>query len=658
MRIRIIRRIVKATLLYLMLIIPSGIIAGPVSFKTYPDGTFDIMGSDIFLKKCYPAIDGHSIKPLAVRVSEKKAGAVIRYTIPAGYLELSLVKLDGAVIIETVINGKELTAATFSPVGKAEVHGANRFYRSPWAIAADAGIRDWPTDRKKETSHSVTGLIPASGNTLVISTRDYRKFYSSTDLFPAGLFHDHKSMDFNIHTEKIHTRSLPGIYITQGTTPYGAMQDEAREVAVVMNARNQTEQSYHWCSWYYAYYYLTEKKLFDYIDGFATLEPRVPVQTVQIDVGYFPHVGDWLESCANFPDGLEASVKKIKENNYRAGIWIGPYMVGNRSKLYRENPDWVLRNNDGSMAHMITFYEEDRLWGAMDEEFYLLDTSNPEVMDYLRNVFRTFREMGFTFFKTDFMFWGAKPSHQVQRHTPGKTSAEYQRELYEMIREEIGPESFWLGCISNYAPMIGFVDAMRISWDIGANWSYANNFFQEVQGQQYFNNIWWQNDPDAIILRSEYNHMADHEIETLALYMGMLGGVVNTSDLFHEIPEKYLQIFRFLEPAEEKKTATFPFIGSPGKIDVLLRELKPLSGWAVLFVNRDNTPVTEVYSIESLIGEKKANCYNWGTDGHEDLGVRDDLIIQLQPRQSRMIYISIDGNSPEGMNFAGKKTEN
>jgi alpha-galactosidase len=648
----------KATALFPFLflaVVFSSTFTNTPSFKVYPDGTFDIQGTTVSIKKAYPAIDGLSVKPTGIRINERGGQATIRYTVHDGYIELVLRQEGSALSIATTINGEKIKGESISPIGKGIVEGASRFYRTPWAIAGDAGIRNWPTDRKKETSHSVTGLIPDSGYTMVVSTRDYRNFYSYTDLYPTGLGHDKKMIDVTLQTEMIFAPTLPKIYITEGETAFFAMQNEAREVAMVMGARNQTPQTYHWCSWYYAYYYLTEEKLFDYIDGFETLEPRVPIQTVQIDVGYFPHVGDWLETNYNFPNGLEPSVKKILENNYRAGIWIAPYMVGNHSKLYREHPEWVLRNNDGSMAHMIEFYSEDRLWGAMDEEYYLLDTSNPEVMEYLRNVFRTFRQMGFTFFKTDFMFWGNKPSHTVQRHTPGKRSAEYQRELYEMIRQEIGPESFWLGCISNYAPMIGFVDAMRISWDIGANWSYARNFFQEVHGQQYFNNIWWQNDPDAIILRSEFNHMTTDELESLAFYMGMLGGAVNTSDLFHTMPERNLEIFRMLEPGEEKKTATFPFIENPGKIDVMVRELKPGKGWAVLFFNRENTQTTEQFFLNDIVGLSAATSFSWDTSGYKAMGETDNLIIRLRPRQSQLFYISADGTPPDDINFAGKK---
>lgn len=637
------------------IMIPAVVFSQSVSFGFHDDGSFDIKGTSISLLNCYPALDGRSIRPLAITSIHRNDRSTLTYTLAGGCVELVFRQEEGAVSMETLIFGEDIIAESISPVGKAEVTGASRFYRTPLGIAGDAGIRNWPSDKIRETSHSITGLIPENGKTLVISTRDYRRFFSTTELFPPALLQGRKSIDFTIQTEGVRADTLPKVFFTENESVLFAMRNEAVRVANDMKVTAQKRQTYHWCSWYYAYYYLTEKMLFEYLDGFNTLKPRVPIQTIQIDVGYFPHVGDWLETNSNFPNGLRPVVNKILENGYKAGIWIAPYMVGCRSKLYQEHPDWVLRNNDNTMAHKIEFYEENRLWGAMDEEFYLLDTSNPEVMEYLKKVFHSFREMGITFFKTDFMVWGNKASHTVKRFAPGKTSAEYQRDLLEMIREEIGPDAFWSGCISNYAPMIGFADAMRISWDIGANWSYAQNFFQEVQGQQYFNNVWWQNDPDAIILRSEYNHLSGNEVESLALYMGMLGGAVNTSDLFHTIPEKNLEIFRMLEPGDQKKTATFPFMVNPGKIDVLVRELKPGKAWAVLFFNKESSATAELFRLSDLNGEKKASCFIWNTKGNEAIGELSELLIQLDPRQSKLFYITLDGKAPTDLNFAGKK---
>ena len=127
-------------------------------------------------------------------------------------------------------------------------------------------------------------------------------------------------------------------------------------------------------------------------DSPPSVSPEVGIQTFQIDAGFFPHLGDWLEPSFQFPKGIQPSVKEIIAHNYKAGIWIGPYMVGNKSKLFASHPDWILRRSDGSPIIQMTFYGEENLWGAMDEEIYVLDTSNPAVMDFLRSVFRAFKQ--------------------------------------------------------------------------------------------------------------------------------------------------------------------------------------------------------------------------------------------------------------------------
>ena len=306
-----------------------------------------------------------------------------------------------------------------------------------------------------------------------------------------------------ILTEKVSATDIPGFYFTEHQSAYEAMRSETNAAANFMAVLPPKKQAYHWCSWYYGYYHLTDKMLSEYMRGFKKMNSPVNIQTIQIDAGYHPHSGDWLEPGTRFPKGLQSSVNEILANNYRAGIWIGPYMVGNRSKVFLDHPDWVLKHNDGKPVIQMSFYGEQRLWGAMDEEIYILDTSNPEMMEHLRCVFSAFKQMGITYFKTDFMLNGAMASNEVKRFAPGKTSIEYQRELFDMIRKEIGPESFWLGCIAPFAPMLGYVDGMRFSADIHPDWGGASNMFEETKGNQHINNIWWQNDPDAMIIRSK-----------------------------------------------------------------------------------------------------------------------------------------------------------
>ena len=155
-----------------------------------------------------------------------------------------------------------------------------------------------------------------------------------------------------------------------------------------------------------------------------------------------------------------------------------------------------------------------------------------------------------------------------------------------MIRQEIGKDAFWLGCIAPYASMLGCADGMRISADITPKWEGGTSMFNESKGAQHINNVWWQNDPDAIILRSKYSNMSDAEARSMILWMGMLGGIVNTSDLFHEIPTERTNLFRFLEPGNEKNTAIFPFREKEESLEVMVKKYVSKKSYAVLFTNR------------------------------------------------------------------------
>ena len=123
-----------------------------------------------------------------------------------------------------------------------------------------------------------------------------------------------------------------------------------------------------------------------------------------LEKGFTPEMGDWLDVRPQFPRGIKPLLDDIRAAGFVPGLWIAPFLVGNRSRLYREHPDWVVhdRQTGGSLAVM-TFYGEFR-WHKRSEEYYILDTTHPDAFAYLRQVFRTWRhEWGCEYFKTDFM---------------------------------------------------------------------------------------------------------------------------------------------------------------------------------------------------------------------------------------------------------------
>lgn len=83
-------------------------------------------------------------------------------------------------------------------------------------------------------------------------------------------------------------------------------------------------------------------------------------------------LGDWQETKTKLPNGIGALVKAAKDNQVKFGIWIEPEMVNPRSDLYKNHPDWVLKEDNRP-----EYYFRNQL---------VLDLTNPKVQDFVFGV--------------------------------------------------------------------------------------------------------------------------------------------------------------------------------------------------------------------------------------------------------------------------------
>ena len=96
-------------------------------------------------------------------------------------------------------------------------------------------------------------------------------------------------------------------------------------------------------SWYNFYQNIDEEKILENLNSMESGE----FDLFQIDDGYETHVGDWLDvDPVKFPNGLEPIVDRIHEKGLLAGIWVAPFVCEVNSRIYREHPDWIFRNED------------------------------------------------------------------------------------------------------------------------------------------------------------------------------------------------------------------------------------------------------------------------------------------------------------------------
>ena len=330
--------------------------------------------------------------------------------------------------------------------------------------------------------------------------------------------------------------------------------------------RNHTQPIMGWCSWYNLYGYITSENIKDQLQSVKNAANKydLPMNVFQIDDGFTPEMGDWLEVKPEFDGGMRPLLSQIRETGFVPGLWIAPFLIGNRSKLFNLHPDWVLhdRTTGAPLVHM-KFYGEGR-WFKRSEEYFVLDATHPDAFEYLRQVFRTWKvEWGCDYFKTDFMHVGSMYGPEdVIYYEKGKTRIEIWRSLAEMIRDEIG-DSTWLGCGCPLWASIGLVDSVRIGGDAGVTWqadTLDESLTRDLVTRNFANNIFWQLDPDCILLRKQFHYLSDLEVEARAIFTGMSGGVMMTSENFKDLDESRILLWKlFLN--NERKYARLPFLG-------------------------------------------------------------------------------------------------
>jgi alpha-galactosidase len=80
-------------------------------------------------------------------------------------------------------------------------------------------------------------------------------------------------------------------------------------------------------------------------------------------------LGDWGVNKKRFPKGLTGVIEEAKKQNLKFGIWIEPEMVNEKSEVYEQHPDWVLKEA-GRKQHA-------------ERNNYVLDLTNPAVKNYV-----------------------------------------------------------------------------------------------------------------------------------------------------------------------------------------------------------------------------------------------------------------------------------
>jgi alpha-galactosidase len=344
-----------------------------------------------------------------------------------------------------------------------------------------------------------------------------------------------------------------------------------------------------WCSWYQFFQDVTAVDIRNNLTATRNLQADLPLAIFQIDDGFEAQVGDWLDFSHRFPGGTAPLAAEIKEAGFTPGLWLAPFIVHPKSRLFDDHPDWLLRGSFGRPINA------GYVWDAFTTA---LDLTQPDALAYTAEVVHTaVHDWGYPYLKLDFLYAAALSG---RRYEPRLTPAQVLRKGLETIRAAVGEETTLLGCGCPLGSAIGIVDAMRIGADVDVHWPAtfkgikfffqdepnmpsARNAIQNALTRAPLHRRWWVNDPDCLLIRPETN-LTLAEVQSLATVIALTGGSLFLSDDLPNLPPNRLKIAELMLPVLGVRPRIMDWADSPtpGKLRL---DLENKSGkWHLLAI--------------------------------------------------------------------------
>ena len=265
----------------------------------------------------------------------------------------------------------------------------------------------------------------------------------------------------------------------------------------------------------------------------------------QIDDGWEQAVGQWEPDPRKFARGMRVLAEEIEARGMIPGIWIAPLLVTKGSAIFREKPQWLLRDERG--RPLPAGYNP-----GWDGVFFCLDISLPEVEDYLARSFDTIVEdWGYRYLKLDFLYAGFL---EGERARPGPAFAHYDRLLRRLSSRRVdsrGRGVAYLGCGAPLEPSFRHLPLMRIGADTKGKWEdallrkvvrhqgrpAAHTNLTHTIGRALLNGTVFVNDPDVVFCRTRRMGLGETEKELVALVDITLASQIMFSDDTHDFGE-------------------------------------------------------------------------------------------------------------------------
>jgi len=240
---------------------------------------------------------------------------------------------------------------------------------------------------------------------------------------------------------------------------------------------------------------LTEERVLQEI----TYAHQLGVDIFVIDDGWQNSAGDWQPHPERFPNGFKRIKAKLDSLGMRLGLWFAAGLVDKNSRLYKEHPEWLVRNKDGSVAI-----------GRWDRAVACFSSG---YKDYFIRLMKYWIDQGVTYFK-----WDGLDKHLCYSpdHYHGDESTSPEERAYRSGYDFILAVTDVARVITEYNPEVIIVyDVTEKMRNVGLAFLSEARFFWMNNGASWYGDL---------------SHYRSKSIRTIAnLYNQILPTVLQTS---------------------------------------------------------------------------------------------------------------------------------
>lgn len=302
------------------------------------------------------------------------------------------------------------------------------------------------------------------------------------------------------------------VVLSLPVAPGGGLSSEAVAISVSPDYHHQLEtygalirQIHHarvsappllgWWSWTAYYFGLNEGAALTNAQWEAEHLKSFGYDVFHIDEGYAFARGEYATPDAVlFPHGLGPVEYQVRGLGLVPGVWVSPFQASERSFIYQQHPDWLVKNAQGKPIHA-GFLVDGK------DPLYVIDTTNPAAQDYLRATYRKLvDEWGIHYIKMDFMDDAAIEGYYYKPHT---TAMEAQRIGLQLIRDTVGDDVYLDKDGSVMLNPVGYVDYGRISQDTGHSFEASRDAATGIAARYFMNRNYYVSDPDAFTVSTQ-----------------------------------------------------------------------------------------------------------------------------------------------------------